>query len=236
MRRWMFRIAAAFSFLSLLAMTASAGHKKKEDEPKPQVLPLPKELPRALPADTESLSFKVTPLMTVGHLSSQIRDTIAVLLREKRGGTIIKLRAFVAGAGDSRRVQEMVGDMFADKKAPLPVLTIVQVGALGNEASAVVIEAVIAEPEQLNPDGLAFLAGQTGSSLADSIARVEQAATATGLSANDIVSATCFTSRFADYSVEQHALSSAFPNASTDLVQAVRAGDELAGCVHRTAA
>ena len=105
MRRWLLRIVVECALVPMLAATALAGHRKKNDEPKPQVLLLPRELPRAVSADTASLSFKVTPLLTTGHLSSQIHETLSDLIHSTKGATIIKLRAFVAGAGDSRRVQ-----------------------------------------------------------------------------------------------------------------------------------
>ncbi|MGA8594713.1 MAG: RidA family protein [Bryobacteraceae bacterium] len=222
MRRCLLRSTVALTLVGILGSTAWAGHKKKEDEPKPQVLPLPKELPRALSAETQSLSFRVTPLLKTGHLSSQIHDTLSGLIRDVRGGTIVKLRAFVAGVGDSRRVDEMVGDMFTDRKLPLPVLTIVQVGALGDDAAAVVMEAVVSERKQVNPGGLAFLAGQTGSSLDEALAKIGANAKSVGLTSDDVLRATCFTDRLTDYAAGQKAMNTAFPQASINLMQALR--------------
>jgi enamine deaminase RidA (YjgF/YER057c/UK114 family) len=222
MRRCLLRTAVGLTLVAILTSTAWAGHKRKEEEPKPQVLPLPKELPRALSAETQSLSFRVTPLLKTGHLTSQIRDTLSGLMRETRGGMIIKLRAFVAGVGDSRRVDEIVGDMFTDRKLPLPVLTIVQVGALGDDAAAVVMEAVVSERKQLNPSGLGFLAGQTGSSLEEALAKVNETAKSAGLAANDVERVTCFTARLTDYTAGQRAMAAAFPQASINLMQALR--------------
>jgi hypothetical protein len=173
-------------------------------------------------AETASLSFKVTPLLTKGHLSSQIHDTLSDLIRATKGSTIIKLRAFVAGAGDTRRVQQVVSDMFTDKKLPLPALTIVQVGALGKDASAVVMEAVISNRQAMNPNGLAFIARQSGPTLPDALAKMTETVSATHLTAANLVSATCFTDRLAGYDAERQALASAFPNAAVNLVQALR--------------
>ena len=121
MPSWLFRIVTLTAVAVLLCLEALGSHKKNQ-EPKPQVLPLPKQLPMALAVDTASLSFRVTPLLRTGRLSSQIKDSLNYLMRETHGDMIVKLRAFVAGAGDSRRVQELVGDLFTDKKLPLPVL------------------------------------------------------------------------------------------------------------------
>src|SRR6476469_398924 len=132
MRAWICRIALVSVLLAAVSAPVPASQKKRKDEePKPQVLPLPKELPRAQVVDSRSLTFRVTPLLKSVRLSSQIKDTLANLLRDTHSATIVKLRAFVSGAGDSRRVQELVSEMFTEKKQPLPVLTLIQVGALG---------------------------------------------------------------------------------------------------------
>jgi enamine deaminase RidA (YjgF/YER057c/UK114 family) len=222
MQRWLFRTAATLCFVSALAPSVYAGHKKKNEEPKPQVLPLPKELPRVLPADTRVLSFRTTPLLKSGRLSAQTRETLNGLIRDTRGATIVKLRAFVAGVGDSRRVQEMVSEMFTDKKLPLPVLTIVQVGGLGEDSSAVVIEAISAERKPVNPNGLVFISGETGSSLEASLTQVSEKSKSAGLAPSDVLSATCFTSRVNNYPGMHAAMAAAFPQASLNLVQALR--------------
>ena len=208
--------------LTAFAATLWAAHKRKDEEPKPQTLPLPRELPRAVSGETASLSFKVTPLLTKGHLSLQIRDTLNDLIRDTKGSTIIKLRAFVAGAGDSRRVQQLVSDRFTDKKLPLPALTIVQVGALGKDASAVVMEAVVSGREAVNPNGLAFIARQSGPNLPDALAKMNETVRAAHLTEANVVSATCFTDRLAGYDVERQALAAAFSHAAINLVQALR--------------
>lgn len=222
MRRWPLRTVLGWFLFTALAAAAWAGHRRKDEEPKPQVLPLPRELPRAVSAGTASLSFKVAPLLTTGHLSSQIHDTLSDLIRATKGSTIIKLRAFVAGAGDSRRVQQLVSDMFTDKKLPLPALTIVQVGALGKDAAAVVIEAVVSGRQAVNPNGLAFIARQSGPTLPEALAKMNETVQAAHLTAANLVSATCFTDRLAGYDAERQALASAFPNAAVNLVQALR--------------
>jgi enamine deaminase RidA (YjgF/YER057c/UK114 family) len=116
----------------------------------------------------------------------------------------------------------MVSEMFTDKKLPLPVLTIVQVGGLGEESSAVVIEAISAERKPVNPNGLVFISGETGSSLQASLAQVSEKSKSAGLAAGDVVSATCFTSRLNDYAGMHAAMAAAFPQASLNLLQALR--------------
>ena len=147
----------------MFSIALFGAHKNKnKEEPKPQTLPLPKELPMALAADTQNLTFRNTPLLSKGRLSAQIKNSLEYLVRETRGESIVKMRAFVSGAGDSRRVKALVSEMFSEKKLSLPVLTIVQVGSVGNNAAGIAIESVISGKKAENPNGLAFLPVKAG--------------------------------------------------------------------------
>ena len=86
----------------------------------------------------------------MASLAAQIRQSLGDLIRDTHGETIVKLRAFVAGAGDARRVQTQAADLFTERKLPLPVLSVLQVGALGDEAAKVVIEAVVSTRKTVN--------------------------------------------------------------------------------------
>src|SRR5665213_3604689 len=166
-------IGAGAALLLILAAPGLYSQKKKKDEePKPQVLPLPPELPMALSAETETLDFHISPLLRSGGLGMQIRQSLGDLIRDTHGETIVKLRAFVAGAGDARRVQAEAADLFTERKLPLPVLSVLQVGALGDEAAKVVIEAVVSTHRTVNPNGLAFIAGQNGASLKEAVEKL----------------------------------------------------------------
>jgi enamine deaminase RidA (YjgF/YER057c/UK114 family) len=220
MQRLLFKTAASLVVCSAVAL-AGFGQKRKNQEPKPQVLPLPKELPRALSVDTRNIAFRITPLLKPGRLSVQIRETLSDLIKDTRGETVIKLRAFVAGAGDTRRVQEMVSDMFTDKKLPLPVLSIIQVGGLGQE-SGIVMEAVVDGRKPVNPNGLVFVGGQAGDSLSSSVEKVAARLTAAGVSGADVLRATCFTGRLVDYDAMHSTLAAAFPKATLNIIQALR--------------
>src|ERR1700722_19792426 len=129
--------------------------KPKKDEN--QVLQLPKDLPAAVEGDPRHLSFYVTPLASKGLLSKQVRDALSALAHESKGDPILKIRAFVAGSGDGRRVRDIVSEVFTDRKQALPVLSLVQAGSLPEEAQ-VVLEAVAESRKQANPHGLAFVA------------------------------------------------------------------------------
>jgi enamine deaminase RidA (YjgF/YER057c/UK114 family) len=212
--------------LTICILAASSGilaqRNKKNEEPKTQVLPLPPELPMARAADTESLDFHISPLLLTGGLSAQIRQSLNDLIRDTKGETIIKLRAFVAGAGDARRVQAQAAEIFSDRKLPLPVLSIIQVGALGRERAQVVIEAVVSTRRILNENGLAFFAGQQGASFPAAMERLKRSLEAASVTPEHVLTCTCFTSRLENYEADRAAVQVAFPNTAINLVQALR--------------
>jgi enamine deaminase RidA (YjgF/YER057c/UK114 family) len=226
----MWRFAA--SSLVLLALVAfpfvnprdlyAQKRGKKNEEPKSQVLPLPPELPMVLAADTQSLDFHISPLLKTGGLAVQIRRSLSDLLRDTRGETIVKLRAFVSGVGDARRVQTEVTSSFSEHKLPLPVLTIIQVGRLGDDLAQVVIEAVVSTKKTLNPNGLAFLSGQTGKSLPEALDHLRQSATEAEIGADQIVSCTCFAPSLESGDGSRKAVEAVFPKTAINVVQALR--------------
>ncbi len=176
----------------------------------------------ALAAETEGLDFHISPLLKAGGLAAQIRVSLNNLIRDTRGETIIKLRAFVAGAGDARRVQAETAALFTEHKLPLPVLSIVQVGGLGEEAAQVAIEAVVSTRRSVNPNGLAFLVGRMGNSLRDAVDRLKEDISRVPVTPERVVSCTCFTSRIEEYAAARGVIQAAFPNTAISVVQAVR--------------
>src|ERR1700740_1765843 len=80
--------------------------KQKKQKDETQTLPPARELPNTVIAETDRLTFDVSPRSGKGRRSQQPREAFKSLLRTSRG-TIVKLRAFVAGSGDLRRVGEI---------------------------------------------------------------------------------------------------------------------------------
>jgi enamine deaminase RidA (YjgF/YER057c/UK114 family) len=195
---------------------------KKNEEPKSQVMPLPPELPMVLAADTQSLDFHISPMLKSGGLAAQIRRSLTDLLRDTKGETIVKLRAFVSGVGDARRVQTEVTSTFSERKLPLPVLTIIQVGRLGEDLAQVVIEAVVSTKRTLNPNGLGFLSGQTGKSLREALEHLRQSAAEAEITADQVVSCTCFASSVESGDSSRSAVEAVFPKTAVNVVQALR--------------
>ena len=89
-------------FLFSNAGKLTAQKRRNNEQQKVQIQPLPPEPPMALAADSDSLDFHISPLLKSGGLSAQIRQSLNDLIRDTRGETIVKLRAFVAGSGDSQ--------------------------------------------------------------------------------------------------------------------------------------
>ncbi|HYL34319.1 MAG TPA: Rid family hydrolase [Bryobacteraceae bacterium] len=195
--------------------------QKKKKEEGTQTLPPPRDLPSAVTADTDRLAFQVSPLSAKGLLSQQIRDALRALLRTSHG-TILQMRAFVAGSGDLRRVGELAGEIFTEKHQPLPALSVVQVGALPLEGAQVLIETTDADKKVVNPNGVAFLSGQAAPSVAQSLEQLKTALRGANLEPADVLRATCFVSSLDQQRDTRALMSAAFPGAVLNYVQMQR--------------
>ncbi len=176
----------------------------------------------AVTAETQTLDFHISPLLRTGGLSAQIRQSLNDLIRDTHGETIVKLRAFVAGTGDARRVQSEAVSIFTDHKLQLPVLSIVQVGGLAEAAAQVVIEAVVSTHKTVNPAGLAFITGQYGRNFSDALGRLKASAAAAQVGPDRMLTITCFTSAMSDYDARHALVQTAFPKSEINIVQALR--------------
>jgi len=174
-------------------------------------LPLLKDPPTAVAAETARLVFHVSPLSNKGLLSQQVRDALKALLHDTHGATIVKLRAFVAGSGDMRRVPAIVSETFTERKLALPAVSTVEVGALPLEGAQVSIESWAIDKKIVNPDGLAFYSAQP----------VKQLHPLTGA-----LRATCFLDSLDDLAKMRSTVTAAFPGAVVNFVQSQRLGIE----------
>jgi enamine deaminase RidA (YjgF/YER057c/UK114 family) len=224
-------------FRALLALVcacvwAAAPPGKKNKEEQTQTLQLPKELPGSVTASTHRLTFHVTPLSPKGLLSPQIREALKALSRQCGNETVLKIRAFVAGSGDLRRVRDLVSVAFAERKQPLPALTLVRAGGLPMEGAQVVLEAIAAARKDVNPHGLAFLSAQLATSenpldpvaplAADSLAALRQAVQSAGAQPAGVLRVTCFLSSLENLEAIRNLVETAYPGAATDFVRTQR--------------
>ena len=198
-----------------------APDKKKKKDEDTQTLPPAKELPIAVVADTDRLAFQVSPLSSKGLFTPQTREALKGLLRSSHG-TIVKLRVFVAGSGNMRRVGELVGEAFADKRAALPALSVVQVGALPLEGAQVVIETIEMEKRSVNPNGIAFVSGQAAQNAEKSIEQLKSALRGGGMEPEDALLVTCFVSSLEEQKNTQELMKENFPGAALNYVQMQR--------------
>jgi len=218
---------------ALVVQAGPFGKKKKSDEDVTQVLQLPKDPPSAVVAETARLSFYVSPLSSKGLLSQQVRDALKALQHSAGNGAIVKLRAFVAGSGDMRRVQAIVSETFTDRHLSLPALSVVQVGGLPLEGAQVAMEATTVGKKDVNPNGLAFIAGQQASSanpldsvypLAEkALAGVRTAVKGAGSQAEDVLRGTCFLSSLDGFAKVRELVESEYKGAAWTFVQLQRA-------------
>jgi enamine deaminase RidA (YjgF/YER057c/UK114 family) len=219
---------------------APPGQKKKKEEAT-QTLQLPKELPSAVTAETRRISFYVTPLSARGLLSAQVREALKGLIHQAGGAPILRIRAFVAGSGDLRRVRDLVSEVFTLRNAPLPALSLIQSGGLPLEGAQVELEAMVAEKKDVDPHGLVFIAASVASSESPldpvaplatrSLDRLRESLRSAGSQPSDVLCVTCFLSSLETVGTTRALLESAYPHAALDLVQTERSPEHaLAAC------
>ena len=166
------------------SLLAQKPRKKKPDvEPRPQALEIIPDPPDAVIAEPGRLSFQVSPLSDKGLLSQQVHDALKALARLNHGAPFVKLRAFVAGSGDLRRVKDIVAEDLTDKKRPLPAISTIQVGALPLPGAQVVIEAVSSDKKVLNPGGVAFVPAVASANAVAAVKHLEDAMGGAGIKA-----------------------------------------------------
>jgi len=220
---------AAFAY-GLFLIPAPAQKKKKEIT---QVLQLPKELPATAVGETRRLTFHVTPLSSKGLLSQQVRDGLKALTRETGNNPVLRIRAFVAGSGDLRRVRDIVSETFDDRKQPLPALSLVQAGGLPLEGAQVVLEAISAGKKEVSPNGLVFAtapAFTTDNPLdhaaplaAKSIEQLKANLKAAGSESADVLRVTCYLSNLENLDATRQLVVKEYPKAAMNFVQTQRA-------------
>jgi len=232
------RIFIAGMALVLVAGTLGAQKKKKnkkDEEPITQTLEVLPDPPPAVKVESSRLVFLVSPLTTKGLLSQQAKDALSALRKQAHGATLVKLRAFVAGRGDARRVSSIVSEQFSEWKLPLPALSILQIGGLPVEGAQVQIEAIAEERKPVNPNGVALLEakqvvkplGETG----DVNAVAPLLSEALGGLVGEVLAVTCYVSSIDGAAGLEQAMAAKFPTAARTLVQAQRAtGSGLARC------
>jgi enamine deaminase RidA (YjgF/YER057c/UK114 family) len=227
-------LAALACGLGLLAFP-----QKKKDET--QTLQLPRDLPTAVEGDPRKFRFHVTPLSGKGLLTKQVRDALSALIHEAKGDSILRIRAFVAGSGDARRVRDLVSEVFTYRKEALPVLSLVQAGGLPLEGAQVVLEGITAGKKEVSHYGLALISAQSalsgspldavGPLVVKSLDALRVAVKAAGSEPADVARVTCFLSSLDGLDATRKLVAGEFPEAAANFVQTQRApARALAAC------
>jgi enamine deaminase RidA (YjgF/YER057c/UK114 family) len=232
------RLAASICVVSLLFAAPQRRNKKEEQT---QTLQVPRDLPGAVAGETRKLIFRVTPLSAKGLLSQQVRDALKAIGHESGGDTVLKIRAFVAGSGDMRRVRDLVSEAFTERKQPLPALSLVHAGGLPMDGAQVVLEYIAASRKDVNPQGLVFISAQAaysenpadpvGPLTSRSLDGLRRAVSAAGSEPADVLRVTCFLSSLENLAASRQQVEAGYPRAALNYVQTERApGRGMAAC------
>jgi enamine deaminase RidA (YjgF/YER057c/UK114 family) len=149
-------VGVALGALLLWQSLALPLQRKKKNEDLTQTLDALPEPPVAVVAESTRLNWRAASSSGQGLLSQQTRDALKTLLLATRGARLVRIRAWVSGPGDLRRVGQIVAELCGERKLALPALTVVQVGGLEREGAQVSLEALVEEKKAVNPHGVAF--------------------------------------------------------------------------------
>jgi len=232
---------AAWALVGGLIASAGLTAQKKKKEEITQTLQLPKDLPGAVVGEPRRLTFHTTPLSAKGLLSVQARDALKALMHETGGGSVLHIRAFVAGSGDLRRVRDLVSEAFTDHKQPLPSLSLVRAGGLPMEGAQVVLEAVAEGKKEVNPHGVAWVPASAASGdnpmdpvaplVQQSLEKLRANVKEAGSEPADVLRVTCFLSALDDIAAARKLVEAEYPRAALDYVQTQRQpAHALAAC------
>jgi len=243
--RWSAGVAIAWAALAVAVSAWPAQKPSKKDEDLTQTIELPKDLPLAVTGETRRLAFHVVPMVAKGLLTEQVRDSLKTLAQQTGKDAVLHIRAFVAGAGDIRRVRDLVSESFASRKQPLPALSLVEAGSLPLPGARVLLEAVSAASHDVNPNGLAFFSARQASSgnpldpaaplEARSLERLGEAVKAAGVAPLDVIRVTCYLSSLDDLEAASALAQASYPAAAIDYIRPQRAPAEASAACEAVA-
>jgi enamine deaminase RidA (YjgF/YER057c/UK114 family) len=192
-------------------------------------------LPASMRAETAKLVFHLATPRAMASLELELNAALTQLRKANGAARLVKLRIFVAAGTDGGMIGGLTAANFKEAHELLPLLNIIQVGALEGGAR-VLIESTAEAKTDANPNGLAFISGQLtqtpkggGGLLASvaplaekSIAAIQAALMANSLESTDVIRVDCFTSSLADRARVRTLVATAFPRAGVGLMQLER--------------
>lgn len=227
--------------LGIICVVISGLCQRPPKPEKAQTLATVPEAPGAVRMETSRLEFLRVPDEQTGLLSKQVEESMKSIRKSLRKRRLVRVTAWVAGAGDVRRVSSSIRELLADWRIPLPAITVVRVGALPNAGSRVSFDVELEGERDSNPNGLIYLGAVRSHSeeftlaldklLAESLDRLQSRLQEQRVEASAVLSARCLVSLTDDVGKLDDALRARFPGASTRVMQSVRvAPDSYANC------
>ncbi|MCZ2152651.1 MAG: hypothetical protein LC114_01930 [Bryobacterales bacterium] len=220
----------------------SALHAQKPlPEEKPQVLQLAPEAPDFVKAETARLAYLPLPLERNGLLSQQVEESMKKLRSQLGKRKLLRITAWVGGAGDTRRVSSDIRELLTKWKIPIPAIVVARVGSLPDRAARVAFDVEIEDNKPVNPHGLIFLAGVrfvASEFHFDVSQEVEKAADVLAnrlgeerVGPDNVLITRCFVSLTENLAELEHALRKRFPKSQIRVVQGLRSSpDSYATC------
>jgi enamine deaminase RidA (YjgF/YER057c/UK114 family) len=178
--------------------------------------------------ETRKLQFQVAPASMEGNVADQIDKALDTFKSR-----ILNLRAFVVGTDQVGIARLTIEEYFQKKRRAIPTIVVVAVGALPHPKTRVAIEAVLDSGRTLNPEGIAFISGQAGSSdkpveqmlpLAEKALKdLNSVHRAAGIQPEDVLRVTCLMTSVADAAEVEARVKREFPQAARSFVQLQKA-------------
>ncbi len=182
---------------------------------------------QAVTAETRRLTFHVAPLFSKGDIAAQVQQGL-----QRFRQPIVHLRLLVVGIEQIPAARQAVRAHFTRRRQPLPALSVIAIGALPQPGARVAIEAVLQAAPNVNPTGLAFIAGQPATSEAQtdemlpliekSLTALDTAHRAMQAKPEDVLRATCFVTALQDSARVTQQLRQAYPQAALSVAQLQR--------------
>ena len=222
--------AAICLMVSLLLIPLACAQRPPKEE-KPQALASIPDAPSAVKVQTSRLNYLQMDSEDRGLLSKQVEESLKTLRKQLRRRRLVRITAWVGGAGDVRRVSSSIREQLSGWRIPSPAITVIRVGALANPATRVAFEVEVEEERPVNPFGLVYLAGARESpdefqmnlseDLQRALSTLGERLDGEGDGAT-VMSVRCFVSLNGDLASLDKALHERFPQASTRVMQASR--------------
>jgi hypothetical protein len=187
--------------------------------------PPPVDPPGAVLGATARLRFDSATPSSERSLEKQVRAGLSELLGRERGGAVLKLRVFAIGAPNLVAARRTIVGVFHAKRLPVPAIALAGVAGFPFSAQLVQIESTSAGATELNPAGLAFLAGVAARAGDQAVRGLARVATDGGVRADDVTRVSCFYESPTQVEPARQAIASTFPSARATFVRSTAAVD-----------